>query len=214
MKSVLPVAVIPLVSGDVAAIQSAVTNTTTAAATTSAATTTTTTLTGLSTVNASILGVDGLAVDLVGVSWRGFDDGNTMFDGLLDSGSSFSQDFQVQVQRILALGFNMVKIPFSFNDLSMLQPQSFLLNCTLPTDAQVQSATTNPNVTVPPARSVPVLPTAAATVINGTCNSYLPNDSVLNRFLYVVDFLASNNLYVMLSNNVTADNTVAVNPAM
>ena len=214
MKSVLPDAVIPLVSGAVAAIQSAVTNTTTAAATTSAATATSTTLTGLSTVNASILGVDGLAVDLVGVSWRGFDDGNTMFAGLLDSGSSFSQDFQVQVQRILALGFNMVKIPFSFNDLSMLQPQSFLLNCTLPTDAQVQSATTNPNVTVPPARSVPVLPTAAATVINGTCNSYLPNDSVLNRFLYVVDFLASNNLYVMLSNNVTADNTVAVNPAM
>ena len=171
-------------------------------------------MTGLSTVNASILGVDGLAVNLVGTSWRGFDDGNTMFDGLLDSGSSFSQDFQVQVQRILALGFNMVKIPFSFNDLSMLQPQSFLLNCTLPTTAQVQAATTNPNVTVPPGRGVPILPTAAATVINGTCNSYLPNDSVLNRFLYVVDFLASNDLYVMLSNNVTADNTVAVNPAM
>ena len=200
--------------GVAAAIQSAVTNTTTAASNTTASTTTTTTLTGLTTVNASILGVDGLAVDLVGVTWHGFDDGNTMFDGLLNSGSSFSQDFQVQVQRILALGFNMVKIPFSFNDLASLQPESFLLNCTLPTTAQVQASVTEPNVTIPPFRSVPILPTAAATVINGTCNSYLPDDSVLNRFLYVVDFLASNNLYVMLSNNVTVDNTVAVDPAM
>ena len=137
-----------------------------------------------------------------------------MFDGLLDSASSFSQDFQTQVQRILSLGFNMVKIPFSFNDLVGLQPQSFLTNCTLPTREQLQSSVTNPGTTPPPGRSIPSLNATAATVIEGTCNSYLPDDSVLNRLLYVVDFLATNNLYVVLSNNVTADNTVAVAPAM
>ena len=169
---------------------------------------------GLTTVNASVIGVSGLAINLIGVTWPGFDDGNTMFDGLLDSASSFSQDFQTQVQRILSLGFNMVKIPFSFNDLSGLQPLDFVVNCTLPTTAQLQSSVTNPNVTSPPGRSIPALNASAATVISGTCNSYLPNDSVLDRFLYVVDFLATNNLYVVLSNNVTADNTVAVSPSM
>ncbi|DBB04409.1 TPA: hypothetical protein ACH3X1_012892 [Trebouxia sp. C0004] len=169
---------------------------------------------GLTTVNASVIGVSGLAIDLVGVTWPGFDDGNTMFDGLLDSASSFSQDFQTQVQRILSLGFNTVKIPFSFNDLSGLQPLDFVINCTLPTTAQLQSSVSNPNVTSPPGRSIPALNASAATEISGTCNSYLPNDSVLDRFLYVVDFLATNNLYVVLSNNVTADNTVAVSPSM
>jgi len=130
------------------------------------------------------------------------------------SASSFSQDFQTQVQRILSLGFNMVKIPFSFNDLSGLQPLDFIINCTLPTTAQLKSSVTNPNVTSPPGRSIPALNASAATVISGTCNSYLPNDSVLDRLLYVVDFLATNNLYVVLSNNVTADNTVAVSPSM
>lgn len=137
-----------------------------------------------------------------------------MFDGLLDSASSFSQDFQTQVQRILSLGFNMVKIPFSFKDLAGLQPQSFITNCTLPTRAQLQSSVTNPNITVPPNRGIPALNATAATAIPGTCNSYLPNDSLLNRFLYVVDFLATNELYVVLSNNVIADNTVTTSPSM
>ena len=172
------------------------------------------TIVGLTTVNASITGVAGLAINLVGVTWPGFDDGNTMFDGLLNSDSSFSQDFQTQVQRILSLGFNMVKIPFSFSDLSGLQPKDFVINCTLPTTAQLQGSVTNPNVTSPPGRSIPALNATAATVISGTCNSYLPNDSVLDRFLYVVDFLATNNLYVVLSNNVTADNTVTTSPSM
>ena len=169
---------------------------------------------GLTTVNASIIGVSGLTETLVGVTWPGFDDGNTMFDGLLDSASSFSQDFQTQVQRILSLGFNMVKIPFSFNDLANLQPQNFVTNCTLPTTAQLQSSVTNPNITAPPGRGIPALNATAATVTPGTCNSYLPNDSVLDRFLYVVDFLATNDLYVVLSNNVTVDNTVTTSPSM
>ena len=169
---------------------------------------------GLTTVNATIIGVDGIAVNLNAVTWPGFDSSNTMFDGLLDSASSFSQDFQTQVRRIVSLGFNTVKVPFSFNDLAGLQPQSFLTNCTLPNEQQLQSSVTNPGIPAPPGRSIPTLNATAATVIEGTCNSYLPDDSVLNRLLYVVDFLATNNLYVVLSNNVTVDNTVAVAPAM
>ena len=176
--------------------------------------TTATSITGLTTVNASIIGTEGIAVNLNGVTWPGFDDGNTMFDGLLDSASSFSQDFQTQVQRIISLGFNTVKIPFSFNDLAELQPLSFLINCTLPTTEQLQSSVTNPGITPPPGRGIPSLNATAPTVTEGTCNSYLPDDSVLNRLLYVVTYLATNDLYVVLSNNVTADNTVATAPAM
>ncbi|KAL3142124.1 hypothetical protein ABBQ32_004742 [Trebouxia sp. C0010 RCD-2024] len=169
---------------------------------------------GLTTANATIIGAEGVPVNLIGVTWPGFDSGNTMFDGLLDSASSFSQDFQTQVQRIISLGFNMVKIPFSFNDLADLQPLSVLTNCTLPTTEQLQSSVTNPGITPPPGRGIPYLNATAPTVTEGTCNSYLPDDSVLNRLLYVVTYLATNNLYVALSNNVTVDNTVATAPAM
>ena len=169
---------------------------------------------GLTTVNATIIGAEGVPVNLIGVTWPGFDSGNTMFDGLLNSASSFSQDFQTQVQRIISLGFNMVKIPFSFNDLAELQPLSVLTNCTLPTREQLQSSVTNPGITPPPGRGIPSLNATAPTVTEGTCNSYLPDDSVLNRLLYVVTYLATNNLYIVLSNNVTVDDTVATAPAM
>ena len=39
--------------------------------------------------------------------------------------------------------------------------------------------------------------TAAPSGKAGTCNAYIPSASTLARFQYVVDFLASNGLYVV-----------------
>lgn len=41
------------------------------------------------------------------------------------------------------------------------------------------------------------------------CNSYLPSDSVFNRFIYVVQFLARNGIYVLLDNQINFDTTAA-----
>ena len=48
------------------------------------------------------------------------------------------RDFATQVQRIIALGFNTVKVPFSFNDLYGLVPNNYTEPCTQVTAQQLQ----------------------------------------------------------------------------
>jgi len=42
----------------------------------------------------------------------------------------------------------------------------------------------------------------------GVCNSYVPSDSVFNRFIYAVQFFTLNGLYVILDNQLNFDTTV------
>eukprot|EP00891_Asterochloris_glomerata_P005014 jgi/Astpho2/5014/Aster-05948 len=162
---------------------------------------------GLTTANGTILGVDGVPVALKGVIWHGFDNGNTMLSGLDMGSTSLSRNFATQVQRIIALGFNTVKVPFSFNDLYGLVPNNYTESCTQLTAQQLQDSLTNPNVTVPPGRTVPNL-TDIVTQDPGICNAYLPSSSTIDRFLFVIQFLAGNGLYVILDNDLAFDKTV------
>ncbi len=58
---------------------------------------------------------------------------------------------------------------------------------------------------------VPPLP---APPPDGTaCNEYLPGDSTLRRFLWVVAFYAANGFYVLLDNHWREDDTVLADPA-
>ena len=43
---------------------------------------------------------------------------------------------------------------------------------------------------------------------------YLPNDSVLNRFLFVVRFFANNGFYVCIDNHLNMDSTAVDNPTL
>ena len=47
----------------------------------------------------------------------------------------------------------------------------------------------------------------------GVCNDYLPNDSLFNRFIYVVQFFARNGFYILLDNQLNFDTTVLDNQA-
>lgn len=76
---------------------------------------------------------------------------------------------------------------------------------------QVQASVTNPSVNIPPAATLPEL-AAVVDTVPGVCNNYIPQDSTIARFLNVVQLLASNGLYVVLSNNLDTDTTVQ-NPA-
>ena len=69
------------------------------------------------------------------VAWFGFDDGSTMVDGLWvqDDPASpvtgLTQDFETVARRIELLGFNAIRIPFSFTDLYTLGPLNYTKPC-------------------------------------------------------------------------------------
>lgn len=49
---------------------------------------------------------------------------------------------------------------------------------------------------------------------DGQCNSYLPNDSVYTRFLYVIRYYARNGFYIILDNQLNLDTTAVDNPTV
>ena len=65
----------------------------------------------------------------------------------------------------------------------------------------------------PGASSSGTAPIQAAPPSNvpGVCNSYLPEDTTLNRFLFVVNFYASNGFYIILDNQFNLDQTAINN---
>ncbi len=69
---------------------------------------------GLTTANGQITDYNGNVIVFKGLNWFGFDDGNTGPDGLWAGSTSLTQDFANIMLRIKALGFNAVRLPFSF----------------------------------------------------------------------------------------------------
>ena len=54
---------------------------------------------------------------------------------------------------------------------------------------------------------------APAATAPGLCNAYLPGDTTLARFLWVVNYLAQNGFYVVLDNQFNLDQTALKDPA-
>ncbi|KAK9810257.1 hypothetical protein WJX72_007450 [[Myrmecia] bisecta] len=179
---------------------------------------------------------------LRGVNWFGFDDGNTVFDGLYQGtllppnenagnptnyDDGLTREFFTVMHRIQILGFNTIRVPFSFVDLFTLTPKSYTVNCQLATDADLRQYTTEPgfdssNVPLPP---LVALPAAADGYKPGLCNNYLdpsssPKDpsapanpqitDTFSRLVYMVKYLANNNFFVVLTDQSNIDRT-AVN---
>ena len=65
-----------------------------------------------------------------------------------------------------------------------------------------ESTMTHPHfeVTAAHARSVP-----------GVCNAYLPEDTTLNRFMWVVNYFAQQGFYIILDNQFNLDQTATQN---
>ena len=161
---------------------------------------------GLQIEGSQILDSQGNPVALKGFNWFGFNNGQTMLDGLW-SNNALSGDFATVVRRQKLLGFNAVRLPFSFKDFD-LPPRTFVhQNCKLPTDEEVAASVTPAGEDVRgPAPKLPNPPPASSYEGN-TCNAYLPSDSVRDRFMYVVKFYAENGFYVMIDNHLREDQT-------
>lgn len=139
----------------------------------------------------------------------GFNNGDTMVDGLWGS-NQLSSDFATVVQRQKLLGFNAVRLPFSFKDLQAA-PRSFLVQyCNMATADQIAASVT-PSGSTPPGPA-PSLPSPPASRTPGQCNEYLPNDSTFNRFVWVAKFYANNGFYVLVDNHLREDQTALNDP--
>ena len=169
----------------------------------------------MTTVNGKIIGVDGRPLYLMGLNWFGFDCGATMVDGLWGGRDATAQDFANVVYRIKLLGFNAVRLPFSFRDLYDKSPKWLNTKCApVPPDA-VAAQTRPPSVSAGAAGAPPAPRDAfAVSTPPGTCNSYMPQQNTLDRFLWTVDYLARNGLYVMLDNQFNLDQTATQQPAL
>ena len=124
-------------------------------------------------------------------------------DGLW-SNNPLSGDFATVVRRQKLLGFNGVRLPFSFKDLEK-SPRSFVIqNCSPPSDQAVAESVTPPGSSRPGAP--PELPDPP-TYSRNVCNGYLPNTSTRDRFIWVAKFFAKNGFYVMVDNHLREDQT-------
>jgi len=161
---------------------------------------------GLKASGSKIIDSSGNEVTLKGFNWFGFNNGQTMVDGLW-SNNALSGDFATVVRRQKLLGFNAVRLPFSFKDFD-LTPRDFeRQNCIIPTDkvlAESVAPLGTKNLGSPPTLENPPPKSAYA---GNTCNGYLPKDSVRDRFMYVVEFYAKNGFYVMIDNHLREDQT-------
>ena len=158
---------------------------------------------GLTTFNDEIIDANGNKVALHGFSWFGFNSGTTMMDGLW-GGPALGSDFATAVWRQKLLGFNAVRLPFSFAEFSKT-PRSFTENCTLPSAADVAASVTPSGATAP---GTPPALAYEPTRQSGSCNEYLPSDTVFNRYVWVVQFYTRNGFYVLMDNHFREDQTV------
>lgn len=168
----------------------------------------------LATVGDQIL-FDGKVVELKGLSWFGFNNGQTMFDGMWKSSNPMSYDLATVVYRWQLLGVNAVRVPFSLIDLYTLPPRTKLsTKCgPLPTFAAIASSVIDPAVAMP-AGSSNAFPSPVSWPDHGnnsTCNSYLPHDTTINRFVWSVQYLARNGFFVIIDNHFE-DPTVETDP--
>ena len=165
----------------------------------------------MKTLNGQLLGVNGEPVKLVGVNWFGWtNDQTSFFDGLWQGPSSLTLDYATVVYRLQLLGVNAVRIVFSFDNIFNGTPTSLATSsCPVAQQSDIQKSVTDPSMsvndgTIPPPTVQPSQPT-------GTCNAYIPSDTVLDAFVTAIRILTSNGMYIILDNQSQSDNTVIEN---
>lgn len=167
-------------------------------------------LSAMSTKGDQILNDEGKVVELKGVNWFGFNNQSTMVDGLWGGADSVAYDFATVVHRLQLLGFNAVRLPFSFKDLTKTNPRNYAQQVQVPSINRIQASVTHPKY--PVAKNKKISPLLAQPHRQGgMVNDYLPNDSTFNRFLWVVNFFAKNGFYVLVDNHLREDQTVLDN---
>lgn len=138
----------------------------------------------------------GVVKKLKGFNYFGFNNGQTGLDGLWAGGMQAATDFSYIVYQMHALGFNAVRLPFIFDDLLNKQPKSLSIPCRPSSAVDLRARTRDPAIQTNNTMPVPRAP--LPNLVNGMCNAYFPFSSVLDRYLWVVQKLISEGLYVLI----------------
>ncbi|CAL8461996.1 g1527 [Coccomyxa elongata] len=156
----------------------------------------------------------GEPLAIKGINWFGFETGSTSVDGLWQGPNAITQNFDTVAWRIKLMGFNTIRLPFSFQVLFNLAPQSYTASCSATTIDAVRQSVTPPGITTPAGLDPPQLTSPGDPLgASGVCNADLPNTSAYARFLYVVRFFTANGFYVLIDNHLSFDNTAVSNTA-
>ena len=160
-------------------------------------------------VNGSqLVGVDGKPFTIVGANWFGFENGQTIVDGLWGNvQNAVVADFATVAWRLKLMGFNTVRLPFSFQAFAQTPRDPTYRTCGNVTDAAVRASVIPPGVTVPADAPLGRMPAPIAQT-PGVCTDYVPRDSVKQRLLWAAKFLAANGFYVVLDDHMAYDTLV------
>lgn len=169
-------------------------------------------LSAMTTQGDRILNSEGQEIELHGVNWFGFNNKSTMVDGMWAGSNSLAGDFSTVVHRMKLLGFNAVRLPFSFKDLYQSSPRNYIAYSQLATVEDIQKSVTHPLVRIPHPKIPPMIAPPPRTP--NQSNDYFPNDSTLNRFVWVVNFFAKNGFYVLIDNHLREDLTALEDPQL
>lgn len=146
-------------------------------------------------MSAKPLVIDGIkfrdGVTLKGLNWFGFNNQQTMVDGLWIGGKAAATDFSTIVLRMKLLGFNTIRLPFTFLNLE-LPTLSKEMPCVVEPLSKIVRDVFGRNYTVPPLYGPMPMP------IDKVCNSYLPNGKTMDRFLWTIRQFVYNGFYVVL----------------
>ena len=149
-------------------------------------------------------GPDGKVQPIHGFSYFGFNTpGRGGFDGLPWGQDPIANDFLRTVHRQKLLGFNAVRIPFSFAELQK-EPPSFEYNCTDVSDEDLVRATLPPTAKDADIAKAPKMSFAKRTP--GKCNT-LASTTVRERLYEAVEVYVKNGFYVLLDNHLREDTT-------
>lgn len=163
-------------------------------------------LCALTTKGAQIVDSSGEPVYLRGAAWPGFQNGTTMAEVCWNDPESIASDFATLVHRMKLLGFNAVRLPFSFKDLFELEPDAVANNFSPSPLQALQESVTHPQFPLARGLEIPsFLPPGAG-------NSYIPGGTTFERFLWVVRYFAENGFYVLLDNHLKEDRTALDDP--
>lgn len=143
-------------------------------------------------------------VQLKGISWPGFNNGNTMLDGLTTGNSSATTDFQAVAYQLKLLGFNAVRLPFTFDDVRRMTKDQRVVNCSRSSKSDWASRASDPQLSPQPdfrAAPEPPISPYVRQEDAGSCNSYLPAAGIytIERLLWSVQYLIAYGFYVVVS---------------
>jgi aryl-phospho-beta-D-glucosidase BglC (GH1 family) len=122
-------------------------------------------------------------------------------------GNALVADFVNVVWRMQLLGFNTIRLPFSFSQFESAAPKDPKYGGCNPADpGTVAASVTPPGVSPPPASSLPKPKAPLKNREANTCNEYLPPAVGLrNRFFWAMRYIAANGFYVIIDDHLAYD---------